>query len=168
MFFPCFAGRHVLFRKSLSPSQHQVKKKFGWLLRSMLDIFCCSWKVKLTRNEASYGIWKASGDTNNYKVKLLKLQLLTRKLKTTDFVLQKYRSKLSSQDAIINFKTSRIRTFQLPAATNTLNIASISQGPLPAYCVFTMVKSDALAGTANADPFFFQGKTIDYFSWLDI
>ena len=114
-------------------------------------------QVRCTRNEPTYGIILEDGEVNTYKVRLESLKLITRKVVVSPFALERYNHKLSTQDAVMRFKTGRLRFFQIPKDLTSLNIPGVVTGQLPTSMLIGFVLADSYSGISKKDSFKFEG-----------
>ena len=121
-----------------------------------------NWQLRCTRQDPSYGLILEAGEVNTYKIQLLDLKLVTRKIVVSPFALEKYRNKLSLQDSLIHFKSGKLRFFQIPKGLTALNIPSVVTGQLPQSLLVGFVLADDHSGVGDlthgkGDPYKFQG-----------
>ena len=113
-----------------------------------------SFKLRCIRNDSNYGLIYAGN--NKYNIRLEDCRLQLRKIILSPFALEKYRSKLQTQEAHMNYKTGKIRTFQIAKDLTSLNINQIAVGTLPTSLVIGFVDADSFSGAKNTDPFRFN------------
>ena len=123
-----------------------------------------SWQLRLTRNDPSYGLILEAGETKKYNIVLLDLKLITRRVVPTPFALERYRNKLAVQDAIMDFKSGQMRSFQISNSLTSMNIPNVATGPLPHSLIVTFVSANAFSGTSHQDVYKFEGFNLSSFN----
>lgn len=119
-------------------------------------------KLKFIRNEDSLAL---IGDgAKNGKVVVKNLRLAVRKIKIDPHYQQALERQLASQPAIYNLTQSKIKTFNIPAASKSIEMPNIIQGNLPRSVHIGFVSSDGFNGDIKSNPFLFANQGINYFN----
>jgi hypothetical protein len=119
-------------------------------------------KLKFIRNDDHFSI--LADDGQNYKIKMHKLRLLVRKIKIEPAYQSTLESQLSATPALYNITQSKIKTFNIPANTTSIDIPNIIQGNIPRSVHIGFITNDAFNGKINANPFCFGNHTINNFN----
>jgi hypothetical protein len=119
-------------------------------------------KLKFIRNDDNFSFLGPAGEDCMITVNSLKLQI--RKLKIDSGVQQSIESQLQTTPAIYNLTQSKIKTFQIPTATKSIDIPNIIQGYLPRSVHICFVSNDGFNGVITGNPFHFNNLTVDYFN----
>jgi hypothetical protein len=119
-------------------------------------------KLKFVRNDDNFSFLGAANDTAMISVNSLKLQI--RKIKIDSHVQQSIESRLQTTPAIYNLTQSKIKTFQIPTATKSIDIPNIIQGNLPRSVHIFFVSNAGFNGDITGNPFHFPNLSIDYFN----
>jgi hypothetical protein len=119
-------------------------------------------KLKFIRNQDSFSLIGEAGKT--YKIKVNKLKLQIRKIKIDPGYQQTLESTLASTPALYNLTQSKIKTFNIPTGTTSIDIPNIIQGNLPRSIHIGFVTNDAFNGVITANPFCFGNQTINNFN----
>jgi hypothetical protein len=151
--FTRFKGRKCYFSNIIHSDFFQCQK----LLIPNTEI-----KLKFIRNEDSFSIIAPDGE--DYLIKVHSLKLLIRKLKIDAGVQQGIESQLATTPAIYNLTQSKIKTFQIPTATKSIEIPNIIQGNLPRSIHIGFVSNDGFNGAVTGNPFNFYHHTVNYFN----
>jgi hypothetical protein len=119
-------------------------------------------KLKFIRNDDHFSL--LGEEAASYKIKVNKLRLLVRKIKIDPAYQSTLESQLATTPALYNITQSKIKTFNIPANTSSIDIPNIIQGNIPRSVHIGFVTSDAFNGKLNANPFCFSNHTINYFN----
>jgi hypothetical protein len=119
-------------------------------------------KLKFIRNDDSFSIIGEAG--KSYKIKVNKLRLLVRKIKIDPGYQQTLESQLATTPALYNLTQSKIKTFNIPTSTTSLDIPNIIQGNIPRSVHIGFVTSDAFNGVITENPFTFGNHSINNFN----
>lgn len=147
---------------------HNKKIPFSNIIHS--DFFQChkylipntSIKLKFIRNEDTFSLISEAGKT--YKIKVNKLRLQVRKIKIDPGYQQSLESQLASTPALYNITQSKIKTFNIPTGTTSLDIPNIIQGNIPRSVHIGFITNDAMNGVITANPFCFGNHNINNFN----
>ncbi len=119
-------------------------------------------KLKFIRNDDKFSLM---GDgTKDFKIKVNSLKLQIRKIKIDPSYQQTLESQLQTTPALYNLTQSKIKTFNIPTSTKSVDIPNIIQGNLPRSVHIGFVSSDGFNGNIKANPFKFGNFGIDYFN----
>jgi hypothetical protein len=119
-------------------------------------------KLKFIRNDDNFSFIGPAGEDCMISVNSLKLQI--RKIKIDSRVQQSIEGQLATTPAIYNLTQSKIKTFQIPTATKSIEIPNIIQGNLPRSVHICFVSNSGFNGDITGNPFYFNNLTIDYFN----
>lgn len=119
-------------------------------------------KLKFIRNDDHFSI--LGEDDKAYKIKMNKLRLLVRKIKIDPSYQHTLETQLASTPALYNITQSKIKTFNIPANTSSIDIPNIIQGNIPRSVHIGFITSDAFNGKISANPFCFGNHSINNFN----
>lgn len=119
-------------------------------------------KLKFIRNEDKFSLLGAP--TKDAKIILSNLKLSMRKIKIDPVVKAAHEHKLQTHPAIYPLTQSKIKTFQIPIGTTSIEIPSILQGNLPRSLIFAFLNGNAFNGNINGNPFFFPNMGVSNFN----
>jgi len=119
-------------------------------------------KLKFIRNDDKFSFLGPATEECMITVHSLKLQV--RKIKIDSRVQQGIETQLQSTPAIYNITQSKIKTFQIPTATKSIDIPNIIQGNIPRSVHIFFVSNAGFNGEITGNPFYFNNLTIDYFN----
>ena len=119
-------------------------------------------KLKFIRNSDKFSIIGEAA--KEYKIKVHKLQLQVRKIKIDPGYQQTLESTLATTPALYNVTQSKIKTFNIPTGTTSLDIPNVIQGNLPRSVHIGFVSNDAFNGTIGTNPYVFGHQNINYFN----
>lgn len=120
-------------------------------------------KVKFIRNDDSFSLLSEE-DAAATKLTLSNLKLSVRKITVDPLYKAAQEKKLETHPAIYPLTQSKIKTFQIPTGTSSIEIPSIIQGNLPRSVIIGFVNSKAFNSKCNGNPFFFQNFGINSFN----
>lgn len=119
-------------------------------------------KLKLIRNDDSFAFIGDGAKT--FKVCVRNIKLAIRKIKIDSSYQQSLENQLASQAAIYNLTQSKIKTFNIPTGSKSIEMPNIIQGNLPRSVHIGFVSSDGFNGVINANPFNFANHGVNYFN----
>jgi hypothetical protein len=119
-------------------------------------------KLKFIRNEDSFSLISETGKV--YIIKVNSLRLLVRKIKIDPGYQQTLESQLASTPALYNVTQSKIKTFNIPTGTKSIDIPNIIQGNIPRSVHIGFITSDAFNGAITGNPFCFGNHKINNFN----
>ncbi len=119
-------------------------------------------KLKFIRNDDHFSI--LAPENSPYRIRVHKLRLLVRKIKIDPAYQHTLESQLKTTPALYNITQSKIKTFNIPANTTSIDIPNIIQGNIPRSVHIGFITSDAFNGRINANPYCFGNQTINYFN----
>jgi hypothetical protein len=119
-------------------------------------------KLKFIRNDDNFSIIGVAGKT--YKIKVNKLRLLVRKIKIDPGYQQVLETQLLKTPALYNLTQSKIKTFNIPQGTSSMDIPNIIQGNIPRSVHIGFISSDAFNSTLASNPFCFGNYGINHFN----
>jgi hypothetical protein len=151
--------------------QSRIKNKkitFSNLIHS--DFFQChkylipntSIKLKFIRSDDNFVLLGEEG--KSYKIKFNKLKLQVRKIKIDPGYQQTLEHQLASTPALYNVTQSKIKTFNIPTGTTSIDIPNIIQGNIPRSVHIGFITNDAFNGTITSNPFCFYHHKINNFN----
>ena len=119
-------------------------------------------KLKLIRSEDSFAL---IGDgTKTFKVCVKNLKLAIRKIRIDSSYQQTLENQLASQAAIYNLTQSKIKTFNIPTGSKSIEMPNIIQGNLPRSVHIGFVSSEGFNGDIKSNPFLFANQGVNYFN----
>lgn len=119
-------------------------------------------KMKFIRNEDSFSLLGPAGSTA--KIKLSNLKLSVRKIKIDSMYREAQEKKLLTHPAIYPLTQSKIKTFQIPTGTKSIEIPSVIQGNLPRSLIIGFLGSSAFNGEVTGNPFYFNHHNVTSFN----
>lgn len=119
-------------------------------------------KMKFIRNEDSFSLMAPSGCTA--KISLSNLKLSVRKIKVDPLYREAQEKKLLTHPAIYPLTQSKIKTFQIPTGTKSIEIPSILQGNLPRSVIIGFLNSAGFNGEITGNPFYFNHQNVSSFN----
>lgn len=119
-------------------------------------------KMKFIRNEDSLSLLAAAGNTA--KIVLSNLKLSVRKIKIDPMYREAQEKKLLTHPAIYPLTQSKIKNFQIPVGTKSIEIPSIIQGNLPRSIIIGFLSSSAFNGEITGNPFHFNHHNVSSFN----
>lgn len=134
------------------------------------DIFHCQrylipntdLKLKFLRNEDEFSLLAAAD--KKAKINITNLRLAIRKIKINPAVKEAFERKLETHPAIYPLTQSKIKTFQIPLGTNSIDIPSILQGNLPRSIIIGLVGTKGFNGNISGNPYYFNHRNVNNFS----
>lgn len=103
-----------------------------------------SLRFKLYRNRPSFSLMTHAAPTSEYKIEILDAVLLVRKVKLSPAVAMAHEIVLKRDNARYCIERVEIKTFTLPAATNSKTLENIFMGQLPKRVLMFQVVEDAM------------------------
>jgi hypothetical protein len=152
-------------------TSHLLNKTFYFSNVIHSDFFHCQrylipnteLKVKFIRNENAFSLL-AAADTILPKLTISNLRLSVRKIMVDPLYKAAQDKKIQTHPAIYPLTQSKIKTFQIPTGTSSIEIPSIIQGNLPRSIIIAFVNSNAFNSNINGNPFFFANHGINSFN----
>lgn len=117
-------------------------------------------KIKFIRNEDSFSLL-AAADAAVPNISVTNLKLSIRKIKVDPLYKAAQDKKLLTHPAIYPLTQSKIKTFQIPTGTSSIEIPSIIQGNLPRSVIIGFVSSHAFNATIQGNPFLFNHNSVN-------
>lgn len=112
-------------------------------------------RIKLIRSNDNFSlIHSAAADT--YKVKLHKLQLVTRKATLDPRISTLIEKGLEKSPVVYPVTQSKIKTHFLASGTQSAYLAQVVRGKLPRSFLFCILDSDQLENKPGTNPFYFN------------
>jgi len=119
-------------------------------------------KLKFIRNSDNFSL---IGDVNkNYKIKVNSLRLHVRKIKIDPAYQRTMEAQLATTPALYNVTQSKIKTFNIPSGSTTVELPNIIQGNLPRSLHIGFVSNNTFNGTLGTNPFNFGNHSINNFN----
>lgn len=153
-------------RKERVISKHKIN--FSNIIHS--DFFQChkylipntDLKLKFIRNEDNFSL---IGDgTKTFKIKVNSLKLQIRKIRIDPTYQRSLEAQLAHTPALYNITQSKIKTFNIPLATKSIDLPNIIQGNLPRSVHIGFVSSDGFNGVVKSNPFVFANYGVSFFN----
>lgn len=119
-------------------------------------------KMKFIRNEDSFSLLGAAGSKATIKISDLKLSV--RKIKVDPAYKDAQEKKLLTHPALYPLTQAKIKTFNIPQGTRSIEIPSIVQGNLPRSVIIGFISSHAYNGLVHGNPFFFNHQSVSSLS----
>lgn len=119
-------------------------------------------KIKLIRNDDSFSLLGAAGTTA--KINLSDLKLSVRKIKVDPLFKEAQEKKLQTHPAIYPLTQSKIKHFQIPTGTRSIELPSIIQGNIPRSLIIGFLSSHAFNGSIHGNPFYFNNQNVSSLS----
>lgn len=120
-------------------------------------------KLKFIRNDDAFSLLAAAG-TEVPNIRISDLRLSMRKIKIDPVYKEAQEKKLLTHPAIYPLTQSKIKTFQIPTGTSSIELPSIIQGNLPRSIIIGFVSAHAFNGSIHGNPFFFNHHNVNNFN----
>lgn len=115
-------------------------------------------KIKFIRNEDTFSLLGAAGSKAMIKISDLKLSV--RKLKVDQTYKEAHEKKLLTHPAIYPLTQAKIKNFNIPTGTRSIEIPSIVQGNIPRSVIIGFINSHAYNGSIHGNPFLFNHNNV--------
>ena len=117
------------------------------LIPNMIEI-----KIKLFPSKHGFQLISSENDAK-YKVKLLDAYLRVPMKTLSPSILTTYEETLKTKNAIFPFEENQIKAYTIPAGQQAFSVDDAFQGSVPTRLICFMVKSAAVNGSYNMNPF---------------
>ena len=118
-------------------------------------------KFCLTRNNTKFGIITAA--PSNWNVKLLSCKLQLRKILAKEKFRRDFEASIIKSPATFSYPVTKIITRLLPSGATSTVLQSICQGRRPRGIIIGLLRTEALSGFSQHNPFFFYHFNCDFF-----
>ena len=120
--------------------------------------------IQLTRSNDQFCLMKANNVEENYKVKLEEASLFVRKLKVLPSCRLGIYKALSSSPLRYPIRRTEQRVFSISNNITSWSQENVLIGQLPRRMTIGFIRTDAIHGVYNLNPFHFQHFGINFFS----